>query len=96
MFMIGSFLALAFANPSAASAPVDFRRAEQVHISLSSFRIAPGMLHLKAVRPVILTITNGFGGHDLSASEFFAAAAIRPSDVQFIDEGMIKVRGVER
>jgi plastocyanin len=91
------WLLFALAPASAASAPVDFSRAEQVHISLSSFQIAPGTLHLKAGQPVILTITNdGAGGHDLTAAAFFAAAAIRRGDAQFIDQGVIRVRGVEK
>jgi plastocyanin len=93
----GQFLALLAGATSAASAPVDFSRAEQVHISLSSFQIAPGTLYLKAGQPVILTITNdGAGGHDLTASAFFAAAAIRRGDAQFIDQGVIRVRGGEK
>src|SRR5687767_9496219 len=91
----GLFFALSFAAAAtpAASAPVDFSRAERVRISLSSFQIAPGTLRLKAGQPVILTIVNdGFGGHDLSASEFFAAAAIHPGDAQLIHQGMIRVR----
>jgi uncharacterized cupredoxin-like copper-binding protein len=90
----GQFLALLAGATSAAPAPVDFSRAAQVNITLSSFRITPRVLHLKAGRPVILTIINdGHGGHDLTAAEFFAAATILPGDAQFIDKGVIRVRG---
>jgi uncharacterized cupredoxin-like copper-binding protein len=47
------------------------------NISLSSFRISPSALHLKAGQRLVLRIANDSSvGHDLFAPQFFAAAAL--------------------
>jgi len=64
---------LALAVPAGAQlAPVP-----TVSITESSFRIAPGMIHLAAGQPVRLVFTNLSGsGHDFTAPAFFGRAQI--------------------
>jgi len=61
-----------------------------VNISLTSFALTPGTLYLKAGQPILLRVANDSGlSHDLTAPEFFSAAAIRPADAARITDGKI-------
>ena len=68
----------------------------QVTVRLSSFAFAPATIHLRAGRPVVLHLENiASGGHDFSAPQFFAAAAIRAQDRGKIQRGKVELDGHE-
>ena len=88
--------AVAFGPGASAAADPDWGRAQQVDVMLSSFKFGPKTLQLKAGQPVILHLVNSSsGGHDFSAPDFFAAAAIRPADRDKVARGRINLRGHE-
>ena len=61
-----------------------------VNISLTNFHVNPDALHLEARHPILLRIANDSGmAHDLTAPEFFRAAAMRPVDAARIVGGKI-------
>lgn len=64
--------AIALSVPvTAAEAPA------KVTVTMANFSFTPEELHLQAGRPVTLHFVNeGSGGHDFTASEFFAAATM--------------------
>jgi uncharacterized cupredoxin-like copper-binding protein len=63
-----------------------------VNISLTSFNLTPDALHLKAGQPILLRIANDSGlAHDLTAPEFFRAAAMSPVDAERLVGGKIAV-----
>ncbi|QAY79293.1 cupredoxin domain-containing protein [Sphingosinicella sp. BN140058] len=83
------------ADPSAAAEP-DWSHAQRVEVDLSSFRFSPATINLKAGQPTLLHLANsGSGGHDFTAKEFFAAAAIRPQDRTRIARGGVEIGGHE-
>jgi plastocyanin len=85
--------ALIIAAPAIAQS-IDWSAATPVTVTLSSFAYAPEAVRLPANRPVRLILTNsGSGGHNFAASEFFAAAAIRPEDRAAIRRGAVEVGG---
>lgn len=86
--------AAALLSSSALAQEPDFSRAAQVTVTLSSFDFAPSSIHLRAGQPVVLHLVNDAGGgHNFSAPEFFAAAAIREQDQGLIYKGAIELRG---
>ena len=82
------------ATVSLAAAEPDWQQARKVNIEVSSFKYAPRDIQLKAGQPVVLRLENkSSGGHDFTAREFFAAAAIRQADAAKIDKGSIEFDG---
>ena len=60
----------------AAGAAASAQPVATVPITVTSFHIAPGAIHLVAGRPVRLVFTNASGaGHDFTAPAFFARAS---------------------
>lgn len=86
-------LSLLLAAPSAAQGP-DWSRAARVEVALASFKYNPKTIRLPAGRPVVLHLVNtGRGGHDFTARDFFAAAAIRPADRAAVQGGRVELKG---
>jgi uncharacterized cupredoxin-like copper-binding protein len=82
---------LVASSAPALSQPADFSQAQVVEIDLSNFRFTPGDIHLRAGQPTILRLMNtSSGGHDFAAPEFFAAASVRPSDMNAIHHGEVE------
>lgn len=72
----------------------DWSTAPTVTVTLSSFDYTPATIRLRAGQPVILRLVNTSGkGHDFSAPEFFAAAAVRPQDRALLAKGKIELGG---
>jgi plastocyanin len=86
--------AAALTSSSVLAEEPDWAQAAQVTVTLSSFDFAPATLHLRAGQPVLLHLVNDAGGgHNFSAPDFFAAAAIRPQDQGLIYKGAIELSG---
>ncbi len=65
-----------------------------LEIHLSNFRFTPQSIVLDHGRPYVLRLVNdGGGGHDFTASEFFAGSAIAPRDRAMVMEGEVEVPG---
>jgi uncharacterized cupredoxin-like copper-binding protein len=63
-----------------------------VAVQLSNFKFTPNTIVLDHGRPYVLRLANiASGGHDFTASEFFAAATVAPADRRFVQEGEIEV-----
>ena len=61
-------------------------------VQLSNFKFAPNTIALNHGQPYVLRLVNvAGGGHDFTASKFFAAAAIAPADRRLIQEGVVEV-----
>ena len=88
-----TFVASAATNsPAAPIVEGTYGAPRPVNISLTSFNLSPETLQLKAGEPILLRIANDSGlAHDLTAPEFFKAAAIRPADAMRIVSGKIAV-----
>jgi len=83
--LIGLILA-AVAPPATAQAPTVF------NVQLSNFKFTPHDIVLDHGRPYVLRLSNAAdGGHDFTAHEFFAAAAIAPDDRRLVTEGEVEV-----
>jgi hypothetical protein len=75
--MVRSLLVLSPLLALAVPAGAQLAPMPTVSITESSFRIAPGMIHLAAGQPVRLVFTNLSGsGHDFTAPAFFGRAQI--------------------
>ena len=82
-------------SPASAVDP-DWEHASRVTVDLSSFKFSPAVVQLRAGQPVVLHLANvGSGGHDFTARDFFAAAAVRPEDAGKVRKGSIEVGGHE-
>jgi len=82
-----------FAVPASAQQP-NWSHARIVEVKLSSFAFTPRAIHLRAGEPVILHLVNtAKGGHDFSATGFFAAAVVRPQDRSAMNNGTVELRG---
>jgi uncharacterized cupredoxin-like copper-binding protein len=76
---------LAGSSAMGQSAPV-------VAVQLSNFKFAPSTIELEHGQPYVLRLVNvSGGGHDFTASEFFAAAAVAPADRRLVQEGEVEV-----
>lgn len=63
-----------------------------VNVQLSNFKFAPRTIILDHGRSYLLRLRNvADGGHDFTAREFFAAAAIAPGDRRWVTEGEVEV-----
>jgi uncharacterized cupredoxin-like copper-binding protein len=81
-------------SASASAQAPDWSGAAHMTVTLSSFDFAPAAIHLRAGQPIVLHLVNDAGGgHNFSAPEFFAAAAIRPQDQGLIYKGGIELSG---
>lgn len=79
-------------SSSALAQEPDWSRATQLTVTLSSFDFAPSTIHLRAGQPVVLHLVNDSGGgHNFSAPQFFAAAAIRPQEQGLVYKGAIEL-----
>ena len=77
-------LALILACPASAQ---DFSKASVQPVTLSDFKFTPNAIRLHAGKPVILRLTNAAQQpHEFAAPEFFAKAAVRPSDAKLINK----------
>ena len=89
-------LGLALLPVAAGAQAPDWAHAQRVEVKLSSFAFTPPVLHLSAGRPVVLHLVNtGSGGHDFTASKFFAAAQLRSQDRARVGKGSVDLRGHE-
>lgn len=85
--------ALVLSSSALAQEP-DWTHPAHVTVTLSSFDFAPSAIHLRAGQPVVLHLVNDAGGgHNFSAPQFFAAAAVRPQDQGLIYKGAIELSG---
>jgi len=84
---------LFFALALAALAPAATAQAPTVlNVELSSFKFTPHDIVLDHGRPYVLHLSNvADGGHDFTAHEFFAAAAVAPADRALVGEGEVEV-----
>jgi uncharacterized cupredoxin-like copper-binding protein len=63
-----------------------------VAVQLSNFKFTPNTIVLDHGRPYVLRLVNvASGGHDFTASQFFAVATVAPADRRFIQEGEVEV-----
>lgn len=92
--LIAAVMALVAAAAPAQS-PVDWNRAVNAEVVLTSFSFAPVSLHLAAGVPVRLTIRDTKGGHNFSAPTFFKSARIAPEDAGKVRGGKIELQGGE-
>ncbi|MET0589048.1 MAG: cupredoxin domain-containing protein [Novosphingobium sp.] len=85
-------IALATGTASSVGAQVDYSSGPVIEVDLSSFKFSPAKVELKAGQPNTLTLINkSSGGHNFSASEFFAAADIAPQDAGRVKKGAVEV-----
>lgn len=76
----------AAAPPASAQVPTVF------NVQLSNFKFTPRDIVLNQGRTYVLRLANvSDGGHDFTASEFFAAAAVAPADRALVAEGEVEV-----
>lgn len=63
-----------------------------VNVQLSNFKFTPRTIILDRGSPYAFRLYNASGGgHDFTAREFFAAAAIAPDDRRWISNGEVEV-----
>jgi len=73
-------------SPAPAQAPAT------VQVQLANFKFTPNTIMLDHGRSYVLRLVNvASGGHDFSATEFFAAAAVAPADRSLVQEGVVEV-----
>ena len=96
---LAAFVAIAagsglIATHSRAQAPVDWSKAETMEIDLKNFTFSPASIHLKQGTAYRLHFVNqSSGGHDFTAKDFFAAAALDPATAGAVSNGTIKLSG---
>lgn len=75
-----------------ASSPAPAESPTTVEVQLANFKFTPNSIVLEHGRPYVLRLVNiSSGSHDFTANEFFAAAAVAPTDRRWIQEGEIEV-----
>lgn len=73
-------------SPGSAQAPTT------VNVELSNFKFQPKTIVLDHGRAYVLRLHNAAdGGHDFTARDFFAAAAIAAEDRRLVTEGEVEV-----
>jgi uncharacterized cupredoxin-like copper-binding protein len=73
-------------SPAPAQAPAT------VQVQMANFKFTPNTIVLDHGQPYVLRLVNvASGGHDFTASEFFAAAAVAAADRRWVQEGMVEV-----
>jgi uncharacterized cupredoxin-like copper-binding protein len=86
--------ALLFALPFAGllMSPASPQGPTVVSVELSNFKFQPKTIVLDHGRPYVLKLHNAAdGGHDFTARDFFAAAAIAAEDRRLVAEGEVEV-----
>ena len=67
-----------------------------VEVHLSNFKFAPQAIAFRRGQPYVLRLVNDSGGgHDFTAKEFFATAAIAQRDRAWVRDGEVEVPGGE-
>jgi uncharacterized cupredoxin-like copper-binding protein len=85
-FLIAVPLALLGAQPAAPQAPTP------VNVQLANYKFTPKTVVLDHGRAYVLRLQNNTdGGHDFTASEFFAAANVAAGDRPMVSEGVVEV-----
>ena len=86
--------ALAIVATTASIAPAQAPSTIEVH--LSNFKFSPSTIVLRQGQPYLLRLVNDSGGgHDFSARDFFASAAVAPGDRAWVRNGSVEVPGGE-
>ena len=81
-------------HASAQPAPVDWSKAETMQIDLTNFAFSPASIHLKQGTAYRLHFVNqSSGGHDFTAKDFFAAAALDPATAGAVTNGTVRLAG---
>lgn len=81
-----AFTMAAVAPPAVAQGPAVF------DVQLSNFKFTPHDIVLEHGHAYVLHLANvADGGHDFTAEDFFAAAAIAPEDRRLVTEGVVEV-----
>ena len=63
-----------------------------INVQLSSYKFTPKTIVLDHGRSYVLRLANvSDGGHDFTASKFFAAAKVAPEDRPLVAEGEVEV-----
>lgn len=92
-----SICAALFAAPAAAQsteAGIDWPNAKTIEVDMRSFGFDPAILLLQQGVPYRLHFVNqSSGGHDFTAKEFFAQAAIDPEDQASVRGGVVSLDG---
>ena len=77
-----------------AAEPVDWSKAQTVEIDLKNFAFSPASIHLTRGTAYRLRFVNqSSGGHDFTAKDFFAAAALDPATAGVLSNGTVKLAG---
>ena len=85
-FLLAVPVAMFGAGPAASQAPT------AINVELSNFKFTPRTIVLDHGRSYVLRLHNAAsGGHDFTASDFFAAASIAPGDRRWVTEGEVEV-----
>ena len=64
-----------------------------ISVQMSNFAFAPSTIAMDHGQSYVLHLANGStGGHDFTASDFFAAANVAAADRHFISDGVVEVR----
>jgi urease beta subunit len=84
--------ALALLFMAAPGSAQEWLRAPEYDVLLTSYDIRPGVIRLKADRPVRIRFVNdSHQRHDFTAPGFFRNARLRKRDVEIIRRGSIRV-----
>ena len=79
-------LAVVGAQPATPQAPAT------VNVQLSNYKFSPRTIVMDRGRSYALRLRNASGGgHDFTARDFFAAAAVAPDDRRWISDGEVEV-----
>lgn len=63
-----------------------------ISVQMSNFKFAPSSIVLDHGQSYVLHVANAAsGGHDFTASDFFAAANVVPADRRYIADGVVEV-----
>jgi uncharacterized cupredoxin-like copper-binding protein len=77
-------LALSLATPASAQ---NYNGAPVTGVTLADYKFTPSTVRLRAGKPIILRLSNlADQAHEFAAPEFFANAAIRPSDAKSVNK----------
>ncbi|MFL6737886.1 MAG: cupredoxin domain-containing protein [Sphingomicrobium sp.] len=85
-FLLAVPISILGAQPMAAQAPT------VVNVQLANFKFTPKSIVLDHGHAYVLRLQNvASGGHDFTASDFFAAANVAAGDRRLISEGEVEV-----
>jgi uncharacterized cupredoxin-like copper-binding protein len=84
--MLLAAVALVIGGPAVAQQPT------VLNVEMSNFEFTPNRILLEHGRPYVLRLANAAdGGHNFTAREFFAAAAVAAEDRRYISDGAVEV-----